>query len=269
MAVTTEKRTGHHLPALPKKPANTVPRSAPERLWLIGGGTVALLLTVIAFFFFISPQRSETDDVRSQVADAAGQNSVLEHRLAQLREQNKNISRYESDLAAARKALPSTTDVSDFIRSLQSLGAQTGVDVASVTVGTPAPFTPAAVGATTPTAAASPSASASSSPAAGTATGSGATATAPAASGVYGMSISAQVSGSPADLTRFVDQLQNVQPRAVLITSLTETSAAAATGSNRSASPVAGNGSTTLALGMIAFVAPTASTAAPSTGSAK
>ena len=255
MPVSTDKRPGRHLPALPKKPVNSVPRSSVERLWLIGGGTVALLLTVIAYFFFISPQRSETDSVRSEVSDAGARNALLQQKLNQLRQQNQDLSRYQAEEQAARKALPSSTDVSDFIRSLQSLGGSTGTNVISVTVGNPVPFTASPVGG-----AAAPSASASS-PAA-----SASPSAAPRTSGVYGMAISAQVTGSAANLTRFIDQLQNVQPRAVLVTSITETTGTTTT-TGSTAAP--GSGVTTLAIGMTAFVASAAPAPAVSTGTAK
>ncbi|HVU93562.1 MAG TPA: hypothetical protein VHC23_15110 [Jatrophihabitans sp.] len=242
----------------PDKAAGSVPRSQAERLWLVGGGTVALLLTVIAYFFFISPQRSETADVRAQVADAKTENTVLQHKLAALREQNKSLARYQQDLAAARRALPSASGVSDFVRSLQVLGAQTQTDVASLSVGQPAPVAAAA-----PAAAATASA-ASSSAAPGPAAGS-----APRPSAVYCLAFSAQVTGSPADLNRFLDQLQRVQPRAVLITAISET-----TGTTGSAGTGGGaahpSGATTLQLTMLAFVTPGAtpgaSPAAPGSG---
>jgi type II secretory pathway component PulM len=243
----------------PDKAAGSVPRSQTERLWLIGGGTVAVLLTVIAYFFFISPQRSETADVRAQVADAKTENTVLQHKLAALREQNKSLARYQQDLAAARRALPSASGVSDFVRSLQVLGAQTQTDVASLSVGQPAPVAAAAPAAATSATSSSPS-SAAPGPAAGSA---------PRPSAVYSLAISAQVTGSPADLNRFLDQLQRVQPRAVLITAISETTGttgSAGTG-GEAARP---SGATTLQLTMLAFVTPGAaagaSPAAPGSG---
>jgi hypothetical protein len=63
---------------------------------------------------------------------------------------------------------------------------------------------------------------------------------------VYALSIAATVSGSPAQLDQFLTQLQTVQPRAVLISQLTEGSGTA-TGKP---------GTTSLQLTMQAFVAP-------------
>jgi len=89
-----------------------------------------------------------------------------------------------------------------------------------------------------------------------------------ATAGVYAMTISAQITGSPTNLNRFLDQLQNVQPRAVLIASVNEASGAANPGTGTGGSVPAG--ATTLQLTMEAFVAPNAApSAASSTGPAK
>src|SRR3954452_8646030 len=255
MFLSTEKRPAGLRPTRPKKSGNAVARSQTERLWLIGGGTVALLLTVITYFFFISPQRSETSDVRSQVADAQGHNAVLQHKLNQLRDENQNLAKYQAELAAARRALPASSGVSDFVRSLQSLGAETQTEVASMSVGQPTDASAVLGAGRAPGASTAPS---STSSAAGGAIADGdapaGSVRRPAGGGIYSMSISAQVTGSPAALTRFLDQLQNVQPRAVLITAVTQTTATA--GSGTTASGDSSQGGTTLQLTMLAFVAP-------------
>jgi hypothetical protein len=75
---------------------------------------------------------------------------------------------------------------------------------------------------------------------------------------VYSISITASLSGTSAGLDNFLEQLQVVQPRAVLITQIAENTSA----------PTAGQatvtGTTTLQLTMQAFVAPPAVAVAPS-----
>jgi hypothetical protein len=71
--------------------------------------------------------------------------------------------------------------------------------------------------------------------------------------GIYSLTTTVQLSGSPENLIRFLDQLQNVQPRAVLITQVQESSGANGTVAG------AGRGTTTLQLTLQAFVAPPAS----------
>jgi Tfp pilus assembly protein PilO len=237
MPVTMQTKLS--LPKLPKR-ESSAPRSQKERLWLIAGGLVAFVMCLIGYFFFISPQRSSTSDVNGQVADAQQQNAVLQGRINGLNEQNKNLARYQAQLAEERLALPAASGIPDFLRTLQSLGSSTLTDVTALTVGQPAavasaPAQPTATSTTgaasTPTAAPTPTANAITAPA------------------VYTMAISATVAGSPTALDKFLDQLQNVQPRAVLITNVTE-----AAGSTSGAGHTGGQ--TTLTLTMQAFVAP-------------
>ncbi|HEX3334934.1 MAG TPA: hypothetical protein VHS54_00645 [Jatrophihabitans sp.] len=235
------------LPTLPKREGTKVPRSQTERLWLIGGGLVAFVLLLIGYFFFISPQRSQTSDVNSQIVTAKQANAQLQQRLDALRQQNKNLPKYKADLAKARLALPATTGVPDFLRTLQALGNATNISVSSLTFGQPAPAT---VAAPVPTANPTDTASSTVSPA---------TTAQPASpsAGVYSISITASVSGTSAALDNFLEQLQVVQPRAVLITQIAETVLAPG------AAQGAVTGTTTLQLSMQAFVAPAA--AAPAT----
>jgi hypothetical protein len=236
------------MPRLPRKTGNVVPRSSAERMWLMAGGVAAFALILIGYFLVISPQRSQTSDVQSRIDAARTQNLQLQSKLSSLRAQNKNIAKYETDLRAAQLALPSTSGIPDFLRTLQSLGSATLTQVTSLTVGQPTNVTTLA--ATVPAAAASPTATASPAPGATTATG-----TAPTGPAIYALAINAQVSGTPAALNKFLEQLQAVQPRAVLITQITEGSATTTGGVVTGGAPV--SGSTTLQLLMQAFVAPT------------
>jgi Tfp pilus assembly protein PilO len=237
MPATTQSRLS--LPKLPKRESTAVPRSQMERLWLVTGGLVAFVMLLIGYFFFISPQRSNTADVNSRAATVQQQNTLLQARLDALRAENKNLPKIKAELAALQQALPATSGISDFLRTLQSLGSATLADVTSLTVGQPVAVTPVAV--TQPSAAA-PTSSAASTSAPATAP----TVTAPPA---YALPISASVSGSAAALTKFLDRLQSVQPRAVLISSVALSSGA-----------TDGGGGFTLALTMQAFVAPVSPT---------
>jgi Tfp pilus assembly protein PilO len=238
MPATTQARLS--LPKLPKRDAAAVPRSQMERLWLVAGGLTAFVMLLVGYFFFISPQRSNTSDVQGQTATVQEQNAQLQARLDALREQNKDLAKYQAELQAAQEALPATSGTSDFLRTLQSLGAATLTNVTELTVGQPIDVTPVTAGEPTTsesTPATSPTPEAAAPPA-------------PAAvpPGVYALPITATVSGSPNALSKFLDQLQAVQPRAVLISSITMSSGA--TGASQ-----AGN-SYTLQLTMRAFVAP-------------
>jgi Tfp pilus assembly protein PilO len=210
-------------------------RSQAERLWLIGGGILAAVLVLIGYFFFIGPQRDDTTDMRGQVQQAQAANQQLEAKLRQLQTEDKDLARYQAVAATARRALPQTSELSTFLRSLQGIGSATRTNVSSLTAGTPVDVTTAAAGiattpagATTPTTAAPTNVAPTNVAAANAAIVSGTGTAAPAAAAtsgprVYALPINATVIGSVASLNDFLTQLQAVQPRAVLITALTET----------------------------------------------
>ena len=213
-------------------------RTQLEKLWLIGAGLVTALMLVVGYFFFVAPQRSQTDRINGEVASAQTQNAALQARIASLQEQAKQLPRYRQQLEEAHLALPSTSGLPDFLRTLQAIGSQTLTKVTSVSVSAPADVTGLAAAGPAPaaTATAQPSG-----PPAGPNVG---------GAHVYALPISATVSGSATQLANFLTQLQAVQPRAVLISQLSLT--AGQTGGGKHAVTAA----TTLSLTMQAFVAP-------------
>jgi Tfp pilus assembly protein PilO len=220
-----------------------MPKKQIERVWLLGVVVVGALLVLIGYTMFVSPQNSKTSGARSQVSNADAANQRLQLRINGLREQSKNLSKYQADLTAAQLALPATSGLPDFLRTLQSIGNATLTSVSSLTVGPPTDVTPIAG-----TAAANRVSSSSTSTTSPTSASTG-------SASIYALPISASVTGSTNALDAFLVQLQTVQPRAVLISELSEssgqTSSGTAGGQANSAS-----GSTTLTLTMQAFVEP-------------
>ncbi|HYN96629.1 MAG TPA: type 4a pilus biogenesis protein PilO [Pilimelia sp.] len=182
-----------------------------NRLWVLGGALGAIVLLALGWFLVISPQNAETRVLHEQV-DAAEANLVgLQKRLAVLREQNRDLERYKAELARDRAALPDEAAMADFLRELQSAGSASGVTVGGVTVGPPTAVTV-----------------------------SGGTA--------HSLPLTLNAQGTPGKLAGFLRQLQEVQPRAVLITAATLSPAGQGT------SLASGAG---LTLDLRAFVAPT------------
>ncbi|MDT4912239.1 MAG: hypothetical protein QOC66_1367 [Pseudonocardiales bacterium] len=204
-----------------------MPQTKLERMWLLGGAFVAAFIMLLGYLFFISPQRGNTSTVNGQRAAALQANSSLQARIKSLEQETKNLETYQAQLTRAQLALPSTSGLPDFLRTLQSIGNATLANVSALTVGPPTDVSLVSSGA--PAVAAD------------------GTAAVVAGPHVYALSISASVSGTPAQLNLFLTQLQTVQPRAVLISQLTEGSGAATAGKT---------GGTSLQLTMQAFVAP-------------
>jgi Tfp pilus assembly protein PilO len=153
-----------------------------DRLWLIAGLLAAAVLFAVGWFTVIHPQRSQTETLREQSAAAELNLASLRHRLEDLEEQNANLDQYRAELARERRALPTTPALADFLRELQSAGDAVQVTVTGLIVGSPTEVD-----------------------AAGTK--------------VISLPITLTLSGTASRLGQFLDQLQRVQPRAVLITS--------------------------------------------------
>jgi Tfp pilus assembly protein PilO len=159
-----------------------------DRLWLLGGLVAALLLTVIAWQFFIKSQGNKTNSVKNDVVAAQQQVQDSTRELNQLRADSSNLNQYKAALAANQQALPTDTGVPAFLNELHAAGDATGVTIVSLTVGTPTAVTGAAAGSTS----------------------------------VQQMSLNMVATGPSDNLIAFVKQLQAAQPRAVLISAITE-----------------------------------------------
>jgi Tfp pilus assembly protein PilO len=177
-----------------------------DRFWMIGGAVAAALLAALAWFVFIQPQRGETAQAAEQAAEAQVRVGTLQHRLADLRAQNENLPRYESELRRNRLALPTTPASTDLLRQVQEAGETSGATVDALVVGT------------------------------GNATDVG-------GAMIARMMINIIAEGTPESIRLFLDQLQLVQPRAVLIT-------------NTNLGPGAKKGTLRLSLSLLAFFAP-------------
>jgi Tfp pilus assembly protein PilO len=185
-----------------------------DRLWMIGGVVGAALLIAIGWFLAISPKMAETDELRGQKETTETQLIVLRNRLSELQEDDKKLPQYKATLERNQAALPTDSGVPDFLRQLQDSGDVVNAAVTGVTVGAPEQQ---------------------------------------GGTELYALPITVTVEGLPTDLGRFLDQLQRVQPRAVLV---------------ESANMIAGSekGSAkgqTMTLAIKAFVAPKADQATP------
>lgn len=193
-------------------------RSIPyvDRLWQASGALAALILLAIGWFFLVGPQYSEAQALQDQAADAEARVVLQTQRLAELQNLNKRLAEFKAKLAVDRRALPTDSGMPDFLRQLQAAGARTGVTISSLIVGDPAQV--------------------------------------PGASrDTYSFPLSITAAGGAAKVASFVEVLQRVQPRAVLVNSVNSTAD----------NPLDPGGRVELSLSLVTFMTPVA---AASTG---
>lgn len=182
-----------------------------DRIWLLGGVVVMILLVAGGWFLLISPKNAERDDAQSRVAAAGADLTALKRQAATLKAESAKLPAYTAQLTMNRKALPATSGVPDFLRQLQVSGTAVDVEISGISVGGPA------LSKAVPT--------------------------------VYELPISLTASGRAGNLSKFLDRLQIVQPRAVLLTSVGLTGAPPAV--------------VTAAISLTAFVSPPTGEGAP------
>jgi Tfp pilus assembly protein PilO len=157
-----------------------------DRIWLLGGVFAMILLIVGGWFLLISPQNAETRDAQNRVDAGDAQLAVLTRQAAVLKAETAQLPAYSAKLAANLRAMPTTSGVPDFLRQLQDSGAAVGVEITGINVGGPQPST--------------------------------------AVPAAFELPISLVVEGRAGNLSKFLNRLQNVQPRAVLLSSVGLTS---------------------------------------------
>ena len=186
-----------------------------DRLWIAGGAAVIVALGLMSWFFLISPKYAEAAELHQTTEDTQVQIAVLNKRIADLENEKSKLPQYRAALKASQNALPSGSGVPDLLRQLQKSGDSLNVNVGGVNVNAPAAVE--------------------------------------GMSDIYSLQIALTLDGTATNLGKFLTQLQQTQPRAVLIDSATVTG----TGDGVTAK-------TTISLSLHAFVAVPAGQGAPS-----
>jgi Tfp pilus assembly protein PilO len=185
-----------------------------NRRWLVAGALGAVALFALGWVFLIGPERREAAGLRDQTAAQQLQVGTLQHQLAELRSQAGKLVEYRSRLAKQRQALPAEADLADFLRELRTAGDAHAVAVTGLIVGSPIVV-------------------------------------AGSDGALYALPITLTVEGPAGRMNEFLAQLQQVQPRAVLISGVSGT----AKGGGGSFA-----GQVVFTVQLQAYVAPTAAT---------
>lgn len=118
--------------------------------WSIGAALLCVVLLAVSWFLLISPRRADASAVRTQAVQADSQADALQVKLAELKAEFADLPKQKEKLKAIKLQLPPNADIPGFVRQLQSLAAESGVSLDSVTPSAPVVV---AAGATTSTAA--------------------------------------------------------------------------------------------------------------------
>ncbi|WP_433828597.1 type 4a pilus biogenesis protein PilO [Actinoplanes sp. CA-015351] len=155
-----------------------------DSIWLIGGLSLMAVLIIASWFMLIKPKYAEADGEREQAGTIAAQVSTLKSKYSQQQKRAENLDQYMTELATYQAALPQSSNnnsIPAFLRELQTLGTKLDVDVSGYSAAEPE--------------------------------------TSDDAGAVTELPITLNAEGKTTNLSKFLKQLQNTQPRAVLIDS--------------------------------------------------
>jgi Tfp pilus assembly protein PilO len=184
---------------------------------VICGVLAALVLLAGGWFLVIAPKYEERDGLRAQTATASGQRTALNRRIAELERQRDDLDQFQATLAEDRKALPETAELSEFLRQVQSAGSETAVAVSGLLVGSAAKI---------------PNTTTE----------------------IFALPITMTAVGTAEGLGQFLDQIQRVRPRAVLVSGVNVVAEGQSTSLTQAS---------TLTLSVRVFVAPASAQASP------
>jgi Tfp pilus assembly protein PilO len=153
-----------------------------DRLWMLGGLFAIVAIIAASYLLAIRPVYAKTAEYQAQVADAEVTLVSLKHDLADRQTQYKDRAKYIAALNAARGHLPDSYDVPAFVRDIQASGNAVEVTVSGIAVSQPAKVS--------------------------------------GQESVVGVTMTLTAGGTADHISKFLDRLQNVQSRAVLITSI-------------------------------------------------
>jgi Tfp pilus assembly protein PilO len=169
-----------------------MPSRHADKVWTAGGLLGAAALLGLGWIIFIGPQYAEAASLHDQQIQAQLRLTSQQRKLADLRRENEDLPQFKAQLERARAALPTSPATSDFLRELQTASQQASVSVTGLTIGGRSDV-PGTAGA------------------------------------VFALPVALTVVGKVAGLEGFLTELQQVQPRAVLIRNANLTSDATGT----------------------------------------
>jgi Tfp pilus assembly protein PilO len=216
------------------------------RQWSVLTAVACLVVLAAGWFVVVKPQRTHAAGLRDQATAVDQTNQTLQAQIAHLRAQAKDLPAQQRTLAQIATKVPDNPALPSLIRQLSAAADGAGVNLVSLSPGTPM-LVAATTTATTPV----PAAGATAAPAAGTAAAPAA-ATGPMLASIP---LQVQVQGSYFNLEQFFSAVEGL-PRAMLVSQFTATPVAPS-GGGPSGGPTVAPGTLNVALTANVFMSPT------------
>lgn len=160
-----------------------------DRLWLLGGIFAIVAIVAAAYLLAIKPVYTKKSEFQTATDDSKITQISLRKQLAKLDNDYQNRAAHTADMTAMQGHLPSNYDMPNLVRALHISDKGTGVYVSAISVGAPEKVD--------------------------------------TVSAVVGVPITLTVAGNPANMSKFLNRIQAVNSRAVLINSINQDSTSA------------------------------------------
>lgn len=196
--------------------------AAKASAWVGGAALAAVVIGAGAWFGVVAPTLDDAAQERVAAADQRDRNDLLAIQLKQLEADFANLDIYKEELAELRTKVPTTGDLAELTRQLQTMATASGVTLTVEAPGTPAAFV-------LPQSAAEPEPTVTDDAGSTEPDASPDEAPAPAPGpktidGLYTIPLSVTTVGTYPQTVAFLDALQQLMPRLYVVSSLNATS---------------------------------------------
>jgi Tfp pilus assembly protein PilO len=198
--------------------------------WVAGTVFIALLIMVGSWFLLVSPVLTTAAETLTTAQGVEADNDAARSRIQTLKAQFETLDQSKAELAALQVQVPTTADISDYLRQVDAKAAEHGVSLTAVSPSTPelfaSPVPPAVATVTEPETtegADDAGAAADATTTVDPAVAAAAAAAAAVPAGLIDVPISMTVVGSYANVLAWVDAVQQQTDRLLLVTTVTGT----------------------------------------------
>ena len=105
---------------------------------IIVAGAGAAILGLLLIFFLVLPKLGQVSDAQQELEDAQAEQQTLSSRLAALQQAREEAPQNQAEIRRVQQQLPPTADLPGMILLLRNAATSAGVQVLSLTPGSPA-----------------------------------------------------------------------------------------------------------------------------------